>query len=73
MSFMLLIEKLSREIVLTIMRGTEKSGQVQEASAVFLKAKIVWICFYNRLGWSRRQDGNHGGFTREIEATHMSI
>jgi hypothetical protein len=25
------------------------------------------------LRWSRRQDGNHGGFTRETEATHMSI
>jgi hypothetical protein len=41
---MLLIEKLSREIVLTIMRGTEKSGHMQEASAVFLKAKIVCGC-----------------------------
>jgi hypothetical protein len=41
---MLLIEKLSREIVLTIMRATEKPGQVQEACAVFLKAKIVCGC-----------------------------
>jgi hypothetical protein len=41
---MLLIEKLSREIVLTIMRATGKSSQVQEASAVFLKAKIVCGC-----------------------------
>jgi hypothetical protein len=39
-----LIENLSREIVLTIMRGTEKSGQILEASAVFLKAKIVCGC-----------------------------
>jgi hypothetical protein len=30
--------------VLTIMRATEKSGQVQEACAVFLKAKIVCGC-----------------------------
>lgn len=30
--------------MLTIMRATEKPGQVQEACAVFLKAKIVCGC-----------------------------